>query len=156
MAKWMYFRMSGGEYCDDIFGAVELDQEFYELLQKGQEAVAACAATFYPERPHWFGDVSHLGGWWHALSYDGMERLIGLTDENGMDRLEVGERLLLDLGPHLEGATREQEEAWYVHIEGERTTFDYRGVVFTCRQKHQDHEYWAGSWTYAELEGTNA
>ena len=148
--KWLYFRMSGGEYCDDIYGVVEMDAEFADLLARGRTAVEACGAAFCPNRPEWYGDVVHPDGWYVGLTFAGVEDVMERMTAEERTALDRNERCCTAAAPPVI-TSEDERDTWYERIEGEKVSFDYRGVSFECRVRHLDHPYWAGTFSYEEL-----
>lgn len=144
--RYLYFRMSGGEYCDDVFGCLELDSAFRELVAQGYGAVAACGRILNnkPGRT-WLGEVEDYT-FFRLLTYTGLAA-IGY-DEVG-ETLVKTELLVSDKAPPEDGSTIDGD--FYASGEGEKISFDYNGVAFKCYVKHQDHEYWAGRFSWEML-----
>lgn len=144
--RYLYFRMSGGEYCDDVFGCLELDSAFRELVAQGYEAVAACGRILNnkPGRT-WLGDVEDYT-YFQLLTYTGLRAAGG---EELLDALCKEEYLVSDKKPPEELHNLDGE--FYASGEGEKICFDCDGVALKCYVKHQDHKYWAGRFSYAWL-----
>ena len=140
--KYLYFRLSGGEYHDDMVGVVEISPEFLSLVERGRKAVQACRDAFYPDDPSrpWFGDVDHSAYLFRA--FDACKLYCGIDDEQLFDDGFV----LLDTAPPAD------EWDGRKRIENVVTTFDNQFIVFSCYAKHGEYRYVSVSIPYDALQ----
>ena len=141
--KYLYFRLSGGEYHDDMVGVVEISPEFLALVERGRKAVQACRDAFYPTQEYlqWFGEVCHRSHLFSAFDACKLYEECGIDDEQMFDEGSV----LLDTAP--------PDDEWdgRRRIENVVTTFDNQFIVFSCYAKHGEYQYVSGPIPYDAL-----